>query len=739
MNSIPTPPRVLRVALPVPLPRLFDYLGDGPVDAGWIGCRVRVRLGPRILVGVVVDIGVDSGLHALRGIEARLDAQALLEGELWESLQWAAHYYAHPLGEVLATAMPAWLRRRGTAPPRAEWLALTPDGREALALKVPRAGTAPARLFELLEAGAVAREAWSASPALARAAQAWRRLGFIAAAAPGERREGGRPGPALNPAQRSAVDDIQAQQGFSVTVLDGVTGSGKTEVYLELIKRELAAGHQCLVLVPEIGLTPQLLARLEGRLGVDVGVVHSGLAAGARARVWRGAASGEVSVILGTRSAVFVPLPRAGLIVIDEEHDTSFKQQEGFRYHARDFAIVRARALAIPVVLGSATPSIESLANVEQSRYRRLALPERAGDAKPPTVRVLDLRGQPLRDGLLGETHAALAACLARGEQALVFRNQRGYAPVLLCHDCGWYPSCPRCSTSDTERRALIWHRNAARLRCHHCGLSTAVPNHCGACAGLALAPTGFGTQRLEASLVAHFPGQRVIRVDTDSTRTQGSFARLVEPLVRGEPGLVIGTQMLAKGHDLPLLTLAVILGVDAALVAADFRAPERFAQLLIQVSGRVGRSTRPGRVIVQTHQPQHPLLQQILSGGYSAFAHTELEQRRLAGLPPYAAQALLRAEAKSSEPVDAFLADALAALRLDQMSEGGTDGPRAFGPLPAPQPRRAGFMRAQVLLEATRRPVLQACLQAWVPQLHELPSARRVRWSLDVDPVDWT
>jgi len=728
------------VALPVPLPRLFDYLGDDSscVDAGWIGCRVRVRFGSRSLVGVVADIGPDSGTHVLREIEARLDADALLKGELWESLHWAAHYYAHPLGEVLASATPAWLRRRNSAPTHAEWLILTSEGREALAQRPPRAGSGPARLLELLQAGAAPRTEWSASEAMARAARAWRRRGWIAAASNKVCTATGRPGPPLNAAQQLAVDAIGRQPGFSVVVLDGVTGSGKTEVYLELIRRELAAGRQSLVLVPEIGLTPQLLARLEERLGVQVGVVHSGLAAGARARVWQGAASGEVGVILGTRSAAFVPLPRAGLIVIDEEHDTSFKQQEGFRYHARDFAIVRARALGIPVVLGSATPSIESLANVEQSRYRRLVLPERAGGAKPPTARVLDLRGQALRDGLLGETHAALAACLARGEQALVFRNQRGYAPVLLCHDCGWYPACPRCSTSDSERRALIWHRNVGRLRCHHCSLSTAVPNHCGACAGLALAPTGFGTQRLEASLTAYFPDHRVIRIDTDSTRTSGSFARLVEPLVKGEPGLVIGTQMLAKGHDLPLLTLAVILGVDAALAAADFRSPERFAQLLIQVSGRVGRSTRPGRVIVQTHQPQHPLLQQLLVGGYGAFARTELEQRRMAGLPPFAAQALLRAEAKTSEPVDAFLADALAALRLDA-SAGTEEAPRAFGPLPAPHPRRAGFMRAQALLEAPRRAVLQACLQSWVPRLHELASARRVRWSLDVDPVDWT
>lgn len=734
-----SPAQVLRVALPVPVPHAFHYSGgeQGPVGQDWIGCRVRVRFGPRTLIGVVVAIAADDGAHALRAIEARLDATPLLHGELWTSLHWAAQYYAHPLGEVLATALPAWLRRRAAAPVRGDqWLQLSEEGRTALATRAPRAQTAAAELCAALSAGAIARCDWAATAATTRVARQWRQRGWLTPAKPPDLESEARPGPELNSAQHAAVAAVRERTGFATYVLDGVTGSGKTEVYLQLIKAELAAGRQSLVLVPEIGLTPQLLARMQARLGVAIGVIHSGLAAGARAAVWQGAAGCEVMVILGTRSAAFVPLPRAGLIVVDEEHDTAFKQQEGFRYHARDFAIVRAQALGIPIVLGSATPSIETLANVALGRYQRLVLPKRAGDAQPPSVRVLDLRGQPLHDGLLAETRAALAACLARGEQALVFRNQRGYAPVLLCHDCGWYPACPRCSTSDTERRALIWHRSAGRLRCHHCALSTEVPKHCGACGGLALAATGFGTQRLEATLAEFFPGARVVRIDADSTRSQGSLEGLLSPLVKGGSALLVGTQMLAKGHDLPLLTLAVVLGVDSAFAAADFRAPERFAQLLIQVSGRVGRSARPGRVILQTHQPQHPLLRQVLNGGYAAFAHAELELREAARLPPFAAQALLRAEAKTQAPVDAFLGDALAALDLASPAP---DALRAFGPLAAPQPRRAGFVRAQLLLEAARRAPLQAALHAWVMTLHQLPSARRVRWSLDVDPVDWS
>ncbi len=744
MSAIDPSNVVLQVALPVPLPQLFVYRAGrhGPAEQNWVGCRVRVRLGPRSLIGVVVAVGPDPGTHALRDIEARLDAEPPLSGELWQSLHWAAQYYAHPLGEVLATALPAWLRRRDRAPARGgQYFALSAEGTAELAVKPPRIGTAAAQLQVALRAGAIARGDWSASAAMTRVARQWRKLGWLMPCASAGVAPHPIPGPPLNRAQAAAVAAVGGQRGFATFVLDGVTGSGKTEVYLQLIKAALGAGRQSLVLVPEIGLTPQLLARMQARLGVTVGVIHSGLAAGARAEVWQGAKRGEIKVILGTRSAAFVPLPRAGLIVIDEEHDTALKQQEGFRYHARDFAIVRAQALDIPIVLGSATPSIETLANVAQGRYRRLALPERAGEAQPPSVRVLDLRAQPLQEGLLGETRAALAACLARGEQALVFRNQRGYAPVLLCHDCGWYPACPRCSTSDTERRALIWHRNASRLRCHHCGLSTAVPQHCGQCAGLALAPTGFGTQRLEATLAGFFPDARVIRIDADSTRGLGSLESLLAPLVAGGPALLVGTQMLAKGHDLPLLTLAVVLGVDSAFAAADFRAPERFAQLLIQVSGRVGRSARPGRVILQTHQPQHPLLRQVLSGGYPMFAQAELQLRQEARLPPFAAQALLRAEAKTQPPVDDFLRDALAEFeQVAPPPHGATpDNMRAYGPLPAPHPRRAGFVRAQLLLEAARRAPLQAALQAWVPALYAMPSARRVRWSIDVDPIDWS
>ncbi len=730
----------LHVALPVPLPHGFDYAvpTGAAVDSGWIGCRVRVPLGPRQMIGVVVDVRPVPDTQALRRIEARLDATPILGGELLRSLTWAAQYYQHPLGEVLATALPAWFRRRRQAPRRTPTaFELTTVGRAALAARPPRAGCAAAGLQLALTEGARPRSAVATSPAAIRTLRLWLRQGWIAECeAPVADTVASR-GPELNAAQRNAIDHIQSGAGFRTVVLDGVTGSGKTEVYLRLIAAELAAGRQSLVLVPEIGLTPQLLERLESRLGVPVGVLHSGLAAGARAGVWQDAAQGRLRVVLGTRSAVFVPLRDPGLIVIDEEHDSSFKQQDGFRYHARDLALVRAQAMGIPIVLGSATPALETLANVAQGRYGRMRLPERAGGARPPAVQVLDLCGQALPDGLLERTRAALRACLARGEQALVFRNQRGYAPVLLCHDCGWFPACPRCSTRATDARALTWHRVAGRMRCHHCGLGQSAPTNCAQCGSLALAATGFGTQRLEQTLAQAFPEARIVRADADSARGPGGLSALLDPLAEGGPALLVGTQMLAKGHDLPRLTLAVVLGVDAALMAADFRAPERFAQLLVQVSGRVGRSDRAGQVLIQTHQARHPLLRQILDGGYEAFATTELELRRAANLPPFAAQALLRAEARSAEVVGNYLDAAVAAFDADQPADPTRNPVARVGPLPAPQPRRAGYVRGQVLLESPRRADLHARLQLWVPRLHALPSARQVRWSLDVDPID--
>jgi primosomal protein N' (replication factor Y) (superfamily II helicase) len=432
-----------------------------------------------------------------------------------------------------------------------------------------------------------------------------------------------------------------------------------------------------------------------------------------------------------------LPLPDAGLIVVDEEHDGSYKQLDGFRYHARDFLLVRGKALAVPVLLGSATPSLESLHNARSGRYAHLRLAQRAGDARPPQVRVLDVRKRPLVAGLAPETQAAVRTALDAGGQVLVFRNRRGYAPVLLCHDCGWSAHCPRCSTPE-RASAMTVHAGGRRLQCHHCGTRRPAPPACPDCAGLALQPQGLGTERIEEELAQHFGDVPVLRIDRASTRRRGAFEAMLAGLEVG-PGLLVGTQMLAKGHDLPRLTLVVVVGIDEGLFSADFRSAEKLAQLLVQVAGRAGRAERPGQVILQTHHPEHPLLQTLVRGGYHAFAEAELVQREAAGFPPFAHLALLRAEAKQVEQVQAFLqaARSLFADTLPAHARDASPGIVLHGPMPAPMPRRAGYQRAQLLLSAAQRGQLHAVLDAATASLYDLPQARRVRWSLDVDPVD--
>ncbi|WP_449657105.1 primosomal protein N', partial [Thermomonas sp.] len=531
----------------------------------------------------------------------------------------------------------------------------------------------------------------------------------------------------LNDEQRNASEAIEGANGFAPFLLDGVTGSGKTEVYLHAIRACLARGKQALVLVPEIGLTPQLLQRFRSRLGVPVDVLHSGLSDGERARTWMAASRGQARVIVGTRSAVFVPLPDAGLIVIDEEHDGSYKQFDGIRYHARDFALVRAKALGIPIVLGSATPALESLHNAQAGRFTHLRLRQRAGGAHPPQVRVQDVRKRPLQAGLSAEALQAMDAALSAGGQVLVFKNRRGYAPVLLCHDCGWSAHCPRCSTPE-QGTPMTVHGAGRRLQCHHCGTRRPVPLACPDCASLGLQPQGAGTERIEELLQARFTEVPVLRIDRGSTRQRDALQGHFDTLGT-QAGILVGTQMLAKGHDLPNLTLVVVVGVDEGLFSADFRSSEKLAQLLIQVAGRAGRADKPGTVLIQTHHPDHPLLHVLIQGGYHAFAEAELEQREAAGFPPFAHLALLRAEAKHADPPVRFLQ-----LAKDLLGDAGIE---LAGPLPAPMPRRAGFQRAQLLLTSPQRRQLHAALDALMPPLYAAPDARKVRWSLDVDPAE--
>ena len=729
---------VLQVALPLPLPRLFDYAAPG-AGAGDVGGRVRVPFGPRELVGVVVATGpADPAAPELRPILARLDQAPLLCGELLRSLHWLARYTHAPLGEVLATALPAALRRGEPLPDTHAWAWRLQEA-GATALSGLRAGSRPRRLAELLREGARDEDTLDAlMEGWRTAARSLQQRGLVdrLAVPASQLAPTPQPGPVPNDEQQAAIDAIAAQDGFAPILLDGVTGSGKTEVYLHAIADCLARGRQALVLVPEIGLTPQLLQRFRARLGVPVHATHSGLNDGERARTWAAAMRGEARVVVGTRSAVFTPLPEAGLIVVDEEHDGSYKQQDGIRYHARDFALVRGKALGVPVLLGSATPSLETLHNATSARYGYQRLSQRAGDARPPAVRVVDVRKRPLDAGLSAQMLEAIAAALADGGQVLVFRNRRGYAPVLLCHDCGWSAQCPRCGTPEVGRPMTV-HAHGRRLQCHHCGHRRPAPPACPDCASLALQPQGVGTERIEDVLAARFDRVPVLRIDRGSTQRRDAMQRLLGELGT-RPGILIGTQMLAKGHDLPGLTLVCVVGIDEGLHSADFRAHEKLAQLLIQVAGRAGRAQRPGQVLLQTHHPDHPLLGTLIDGGYHAFAAEELAQREAAGFPPFAHLALLRAEAKHAGPPLAFLQAARLALEAVRDPAAGDEAsPLLSGPMPAPMPRRAGMHRAQLLLSAGARRTLHADLHAALPAIHALPEARKVRWSLDVDPVD--
>ena len=703
------------VAVPAPLYKTLDYAvaaGRPPVA----GARVRVPLGRRSVVGVVMaaPLPLAPGPDTLRPISAVLDDGPLLPPETLQLLRWAAGYYQHPLGEVVMTALPPGLRGGAAAdwqPPR-RWT-LTSAGTAALAT-LPARNRAQRALLTAVAAGQPAQ------PAAARAraeAEGW----IIAVDRPPQVPEV--TGPALTPAQQAAWEQFDpAAEG--VTLLQGVTGSGKTELYLRAAAAALGRGHQALVLVPEIGLTPQITARFTERFGDTVAAFHSGMSDAQRAETWQRARQGHARVVVGTRSAVWLPFERLGLLVVDEEHDLSFKQHEGFRYSARDVACYRAARLRCPVLLGSATPSLESLHNVQQGRYRHLRLRDRVHAVPPPPVELLDLRQQPLVDGLSPPLLRALDDCMAGEGQALLFLNRRGFAPVLMCHHCGWSAPCPSCDAH------LTLHRGAARLQCHHCGYQMPVPRHCPSCGQRDLVPVGQGTERIEAALAQRYPGERVARLDADRARGPLALAQLLSDLHSGAVRLVVGTQMLAKGHDFPRLDLVGIVSADQALYGSDFRAIERMGALVTQVAGRAGRSGQPARVLLQTHEPEHPLLQVLVRDGYDGLAEAVLAERALMDLPPFSHMALLRADALAAEDAMTFLQAARALLPV-------LPGVEVGPPMMAGMERRAGRARAQLLLQGKPRSRLHQCLGPWVLRLAGLREARRVRWSLDIDPYD--
>ena len=666
----------------------------------------------------------------LKSIEAVLDREPLLDAELLASLRRAADYWCGAIGDVIIGALPLALRDGGAPDGYAEEIwRVTVAGASARDARTRRGGSA-ALLDTLADTTLSASELDTLLPGWRAASRRLAAAGLIERAQPEIRAPRVREGasPILTDEQAEALATLlSAGEGFHPFLLQGVTGSGKTEIYLRLAERALQQGRQTLWLVPEIGLVPQALRRLRARFDARIAVLHSNLAEGERARAWLDARSGAAAIVLGTRSAVFAPLPKAGLVIVDEEHDASYKQQEGFRYHARDFALMRAQSLGMPIVLGSATPSLETLANVEAARYTRVRLRQRVHARPPSPVHVLDLRGLNLAHGLSPALLDALDATLARGEQALVFKNRRGYAPVLLCHACGWHATCPNCE------KPLTLYRGRRQLLCHHCGHGERAPDACPHCNADALIPQGQGTERLEEALAARYPNVPVLRVDRESTRQRNGFAKLLDRLADDKPAILVGTQILAKGHDLPNLTMVAIVGVDEGLHSVDFHAGERLAQLIVQVAGRAGRADKPGAVWLQTHEPKHPLLATLLKGGYDAAAALQLGERLASGLPPFAHMALLRAESAQRNALEDFMAIARDALPRPESGH----ALRINGPFAAPMPLRAGRHRAQLLLEAAQRPPLRQTLAAWLPQLHTLPQPRGLRWSLDIDPVD--
>ena len=692
---------ILQVALDLPLPRLFDYRSAPAGDDELPGRIVRVPFGTGEKIGVVVALaGASEQPEDKLKTAEPIAGLPVLPADWLELCAFCARYYHHPLGQVMAFALPPLLRQG--KPPR------------VLKPKAGAAGTAATI-------------------------------------------------PEASPDQRTAIDAILGARSFETFLLHGVTGSGKTEVYLRAIEAVLAAGGQALMLVPEIALTPQLDGRVSARFpGAHVVSAHSGVADAARSRAFLAALEGRADIVLGTRLSVFMPMPRLKLIVVDEEHDASFKQQEGLRYSARDVAIWRARQRGIPIVLGSATPSLETFHHAQPrpapptppsrggdgcsplrgsasldgpalgrpgggaGRYTKLDLPERAvAAAELPTVVTVDTRREKLQDGLSVALVAAVGERLQRGEQSLLFLNRRGYAPVLACPACGWISHCRRCAAN------LVLHLADRRLRCHHCGLEAGIPRACPDCGNLDLQPFGRGTQRLEERLTQLFPAARILRIDRDSADSPKKWQALLAAIHAGEADILVGTQMLAKGHDFPKLTLVGVVGADAALFAADFRAPERLFAQLMQVGGRSGRAQLPGAVLIQTEYPDHPLYRALVAHDYDAFAREQLAERAAAGFPPFAFQALLRAEAHELADAIAFLKDAVASAPT-------FENILIYDPVPMRLARLKNRERAQLLVESRSRPALHGFLTQWLAALYALKTSRELRWHLDVDPLEF-
>ena len=728
---------VLRLAIATPLRRLFDYLAPPGISREQLallqpGQRLRVPFGNREVTGVLLSVESESALDdsALKAAQEVLDPEPLVDATLLQLGLWAADYYQHPAGEVLSALFPTSLRKgkphqrlgepawqltvQGKGLPEGA-LARSPRQSQALAilqqqhavsrLRLRDCGISPSIMAQLRDKGLV--EACDIEEP-------------VASPVPG-------PGLNLNPEQETVMSRMASMlDGFSCHLLEGITGSGKTEIYLQLISACLNRGKQALILIPEIGLTPQTLQRFQQRFTSGIAVLHSGLSDTQRYRAWEAARKGSASILIGTRSAVFVPMQQPGLIIVDEEHDDSYKQQDGFRYSARDVAIKRAQLSGCPVLLGSATPSLESINNVQSGRYQLHRLTQRAGSGRLPDIQAVDIRRQALRGGLSETLVKAVDDALQAGQQALLFLNRRGYAPTMQCHDCGWIAECDACDAR------LTVHRRQRRLRCHHCCATRPLPQQCPNCLGSSLLASGLGTEQTEEFLKQRFSDWPVHRVDSDSMHSRGAMQELVSEINRGQACILLGTQMLTKGHHFPGVSLVAIIDTDAMLFSSDFRGEERMAQLLTQVAGRAGRAEHPGKVLMQTHYPDHPTLQAMLHTPYAEFARELLQRRQAVGMPPAGQLVMVRSDCRDAQRGEDFL------RQLRERCGGKLPpGCALIGPLPSPMQRRAGKYRSQLLLTAPDRQRARHAARLLVTQAESLPARGDMKWSIDVDPTD--
>ena len=728
---------ILNVAVNVPLSRQFDYL---PATAGagtQPGTRVLVPFGRRRQVGLVMDCSANATIAAdkLKACIEVLDDKPLLrEADLW-LIRFTSNYYQHPIGEVAAAALPPRLRQGKSLHQQVDMITATAAGQQAdlegLAKRAPKQAELLQILMDAGDTGLEAEQLTGMLPTWRRAAKGLLQkelLEFYTARSDRFAEElacEAQPGPTLNGDQQAALETLRQHDNFAAYLLDGVTGSGKTEVYLQRVRDMLAQGKQTLILVPEIGLTPQLVARLSQRLGLQPALLHSGLSDNARLAAWRAARAGTARLIVGTRSAIFTPLKNPGLIIVDEEHDHSFKQQEGLRYSARDLAVAKAKRLDIPVILGSATPTLEVLQHCRDGNYQRILLPTRAGAARPPQLRLIDTVRTPTTDGISEPLATSIRQHIDAGNQTLLFLNRRGFAPTLICSQCGHIAGCARC-----DARLTVHARNK-EMRCHHCGLTKPLTEQCDEC-GEIVRPLGEGTERLEDALRARFPDAVISRIDSDSTQLKGAMQAALQSAADGSANILVGTQMLSKGHHFPKLTMVGVVNADQGLFGTDFRSGERLAQSIVQVAGRAGRESCQGEVLIQTAFPDNPFWATLISGGYQQLADEALAEREQTRWPPFTRLALIRAAAHKHADAHRFLN--MAAGRLHAVA---ADSIRVLGPVDAPMARKAGRYRVQLLVQSSNRATLQQMLRQLRPELESHRDARKVRWSIDVDPIE--